>query len=196
MANVVTSIDFSAARPEATRLEALEARVRALEEERDRDARSSAVCLVVCSGELDRLLAALTIANGAASMGSEVRIFFTFWATAALRRTTPGPRRPLLDRMIGWILPKGPGRLPLSRAHFGGLGTALMKWRMRQRQFPGLEEQLAMAAELGVKLHVCSTSLDLLGLGFDDLVDHAGLEQCGVSTFVSHALDSRVTMFF
>jgi len=38
--------------------------------------------LIVFSGDLDRAIAAFIIANGAAAMGDEVTMFFTFWASA------------------------------------------------------------------------------------------------------------------
>ena len=41
--------------------------------------------MVVFSGELDKQLAAMIIATGAAAMGMKVVMFFTFWGTAALR---------------------------------------------------------------------------------------------------------------
>ena len=37
------------------------------------------VALVVFSGDLDRVLAAFVIATGAAAMGQQVSMFFTFW---------------------------------------------------------------------------------------------------------------------
>ena len=35
--------------------------------------------MVVFSDDMDRALASLVIANGAAAMGSKVTLFFTFW---------------------------------------------------------------------------------------------------------------------
>ena len=64
--------------------------------------------MVVFSGDLDKILAALTMATGAATMGTEVCLFFTFWATPVLRRANvSGVKRPLMDRMLGRMLPEG-----------------------------------------------------------------------------------------
>lgn len=41
---------------------------------------------VVFSGDLDKTIAAFIITNGAAAMGREVTIFFTFWGLNILRR--------------------------------------------------------------------------------------------------------------
>ena len=42
--------------------------------------------IVVFSSDFDKMVAAFIIANGAAAMGSEVTMFFTFWGLNALRR--------------------------------------------------------------------------------------------------------------
>jgi hypothetical protein len=64
------------------RLTAIEARLLNLE----RRAPEDRVSMVVFSGEMDRVLAAFVIATGAASMGMEVSMFFTFWGLSALRK--------------------------------------------------------------------------------------------------------------
>jgi peroxiredoxin family protein len=153
------------------------------------------LCLFVCSGDFERVLAALTVANAAAVMGTPVRMFFAFFAAAALRRPGARPARGMFDRLIAGLMPASGGDLPLSRNHFAGLGTRLLKWRMRAKGFPGFEEQLRIAADAGVQIHVCSASLDLLGLGVSDLVNYPGLGPCGVATFVSESLGANVTMF-
>ena len=154
------------------------------------------VCMVVFSGDLDKLLAALTMATGAASMGTEVCLFFTFWATSALRRQkTLATKRPLMDRALGHMLPRGANGLKLSRMNMGGMGTAMIKQRMRSKQFAGFDELLEMAKESGVSIRVCEMSMDLMGIHKDELIDYPGLEQCGVATFMEAALHSRVTLF-
>ena len=46
---------------------------------------SNKVSIVVFSGDLDRILAALIIATGAVAMGMKAVLFFTFWGTPVLR---------------------------------------------------------------------------------------------------------------
>ena len=58
--------------------------------------------IIVFSGDLDKMLAAFVIANGAAAMGDDVTMFFTFWGLNALRKSgaasTPRARvRPAED---------------------------------------------------------------------------------------------------
>ncbi|HLA80372.1 MAG TPA: DsrE/DsrF/DrsH-like family protein [Thermoleophilia bacterium] len=154
------------------------------------------VCMVVFSGDLDKVLAALTMATGAAAMGTDVCLFFTFWATPVLRRAHSGHvDRPVIDRVLGRMLPRGTKGLKLSRMNMGGLGTAMIKRRMREKQFASCDELLEMARESGVRIRVCDMSMDLLGIRMDELIDYPGLEQCGVATFMEAALDSCVTLF-
>jgi peroxiredoxin family protein len=154
------------------------------------------LCMVVFSGDLDKLLAALTMATGAAAMGTDVCLFFTFWATPILRRVHDGDAsKPIMDRVFARMLPQGTKGLKLSRMNMGGLGTAMIKRRMREKQFADCEELLEMAKESGVRIRVCDMSMDLMGIRADELIDYPGLEQCGVATFMENALDSCVTLF-
>jgi hypothetical protein len=49
------------------------------------DDTSRDVAIVVFSGDLDKVLAALVIANGAVAMGGRASLFFTFWGLYALK---------------------------------------------------------------------------------------------------------------
>jgi peroxiredoxin family protein len=154
------------------------------------------VCMVVFSGDLDKILAALTMATGAAAMGTDVCLFFTFWATPILRRReSAAVKKPLMDTALGRMLPRGTKGLKLSRMNLGGLGTAMIKRRMRDKQFASCDELLEMAKESGVRIRVCDMSMDLMGIRTDELIDYPGLEQCGVATFMESALESCVTLF-
>lgn len=156
---------------------------------------SSGVSVLVSSADLDRLLAALTIAIGAASMGGPASLFFSFWGVAALRKPDAKSRaRSLLERLLGWLLPCGASSLGLSRMHMGGVGTSMLKRRMHDKNIPGVDALFAMAAECGVRLYVCTTTLELMGLALDDLIDYPSIEACGVSAFLSTAYDSRLTL--
>ena len=147
------------------------------------------------SGEMDRLRAALTLANGAAACGMQATLFFTFWSLAALR----DPKRPArgvktwLDRLLRAMLPSGSGRLPISSMNFGGAGAAFFSYVLRKRNVQSLTELLADAQELGVRLVVCQMSLGVLGLTAGDLLD--GVEFGGLTAFLEEASDSAVTLF-
>ncbi len=150
--------------------------------------------LVVFSGELDKVLAAFVIANGARAMGSEVTMFFTFWGLNALRKPVPPPpSKAWLDRMFGWMMPRGADALALSRMHFLGAGTALMKHVMRRKGVPALPKMIETAQQSGVRLVACTMSMDIMGLQQRELLD--GVELGGVAAFLDDASHSDTTLF-
>lgn len=149
---------------------------------------------VVFSGELDKVLAAFVIANGAVSMGSGVTMFFTFWGLNALRKNVPqAGGKGLLDWMFGWMMPKGPGKLALSNMHMMGMGTAMMKYVMKQKRVDSLPALMGMARKAGVKMVACTMSMDVMGLKKEELID--GIELGGVASFLGDADKSNVTLF-
>ncbi|MFA5206566.1 MAG: DsrE/DsrF/DrsH-like family protein, partial [Lentisphaeria bacterium] len=150
--------------------------------------------IVVFSGDLDRVLAAFVIANGAVAMGSPVTMFFTFWGLNALRKAGPqAGGKGIVDRMFGLMMPKGPGALKLSKMNFLGAGTAMMKWVMRRKQAPNLPDLIAQARAAGVRLVACTMSMDVMGLKREELLD--GLELGGAATFLGEADQSSATLF-
>ena len=172
----------------------LEARLAKLERAVQAQRREGTLILL-SSGDYDQVHKGLSLATGAASMGQDVHVFVTLWATAALRRPDPPSRvRGWVERVFGWLLPKGAGALSLSRMHFGGAGTAMMRRRMSDKGIPDCAELLEMAREAGVRISVCEMTMDLLGLNRADLIDYPGLELCGVATFTAAAGTSATTL--
>ena len=150
------------------------------------------ICLQ--TSDMDRALAALTIANGAAAMGQRVRVYFAFWGVTVLARR-PNPDAPLRRRMLARCIAWLSGALRLPKLNLLGIGPAMLRLRMRAKAQPGVEEQLEMAREFGVEIFVCDSTLDMFGLEAGDLDPAVGFQLCGVSTFVDHALDSKQTLF-
>jgi peroxiredoxin family protein len=151
--------------------------------------------LIVFSGSLDRLIAAMVLATGAAAMGMKVSMFFTFWGTAALRRDARKLQKTLLERMFGWMLPKGPRRLPLSQMNMAGGGPMMIRYIMKKKGVASVEEMMDLAAELGVTVYVCTMSMDLLGMKEAEMRDFPGLSYCGVAKFLETAAPGKITMF-
>ncbi len=152
--------------------------------------------MVVMSGDLDHLLAAFIIATGASAMFEKVSMFFTFWATAALRdpKLAP-PRKDVMGAAFGALLPKGPPKLGLSRMHFCGLGTSVLKRLMKSKGVRSLDELIALAAEGGVEIFVCEMSMNLMGMRREELIDYPGLKLAGVATFLQRAGASKASLF-
>lgn len=152
--------------------------------------------MIVFSGDLDKLLAAMIIATGAAAMGMEVVQFFTFWGTAALRNPKAQENgKDFMSKMFGWMLPKGRNAVKLSKMNMGGMGTAMMKGLMKKKNAPSLDQLFDIAAQLGVKIKVCEMSMDLMGFKHEEIIDYPGIEYVGVATFLAHAKESSNQLF-
>jgi NADPH-dependent 2,4-dienoyl-CoA reductase/sulfur reductase-like enzyme/peroxiredoxin family protein/rhodanese-related sulfurtransferase/TusA-related sulfurtransferase len=150
--------------------------------------------LVVFSGDFDRAMAAFIIANGAAAMGARVTMFFTFWGLNVLRReNAPAVQKNLVERMFGWMMPRGAGKLPLSKMHMGGMGLAMIKGIMRKKRVPALGELIASARQAGVRLVACAMSMDLMGIKPEELID--GVESGGVAMYLDSASGGNVNLF-
>jgi NADPH-dependent 2,4-dienoyl-CoA reductase/sulfur reductase-like enzyme/peroxiredoxin family protein/rhodanese-related sulfurtransferase/TusA-related sulfurtransferase len=158
-------------------------------------ANSSGKKTIVCfSGDLDRALATFIIANGAAAMGSEVTIFFTFWGLNILRKQDPPRiRKSLLDWMFSFMMPRGVGHLKLSKLNMAGIGTLMMKHVMRSKNVMTLEELVATAKLNGVRLIACSMSMEIMGIAREELID--GVEIAGVANYLGRADEAAVNLF-
>jgi peroxiredoxin family protein len=150
--------------------------------------------LIVFSGSLDRLIAAFVLATGAAAMGMQVSMFFTFWGTAALRKQNVHVQKTLLERMFGWMLPRGVTKLPLSQMNMAGAGPAMIRYVMQKNGVASVEEMIELSKELGVELNVCTMSMELLGMKPDELIDYPGKTYCGVAKFLETAAPGKITM--
>lgn len=153
------------------------------------------VTIVVLSGDMDRVMAAFIIATGAAAMGMQVTMFFTFWGLNTIRKETPpsGAKGWML-KMFGKLNKGGANNLPLSRFHFGGVGTRMMKKVMGDHRMPGISELLETAQDLEVRMIACTTTMGMMGITKDDLID--GVDQlAGVSTYLAEAKQGSVNLF-
>ena len=152
--------------------------------------------MIVFSGDMDKMIAAMIIATGAVAMGMKAVLFFTFWGTAALREPKANVGgKDLMSKMFGWMLPKGRNKLKLSQMHMAGMGTAMLKDLMRKKNAPSLDQLFEMAGQLGVQIKVCEMSMDLMGFKREEIIDYPDLEYCGVATFLAEAKTSRVQLF-
>lgn len=150
--------------------------------------------IVLFSGDLDKAIAAFIIANGAAAYDHEVTMFFTFWGLNALRRDEPiKTNKGLLEKAFGWMMPRGPKKLGLSKMNFGGLGPQMIKHVMKKHRALSLPELIELAQEQGVKLVACTMTMDLLGLQQEELIE--GLEYAGVAAYLGDAANAKVNLF-
>jgi len=151
--------------------------------------------LIVFSGDFDRAMAALIIANGAAAMGDDVTMFFTFWGLNIIRKSEKVKvgGKSFLQGMFGKMMPRGTGKLGLSKMNFAGMGVPMMKKVMKAAGAMSLEELLAAAQEQGVKFVACTMTMDMLGFKKEELLD--GVEFAGVTAYLAEADEANVNLF-
>jgi len=164
---------------------------------------ASAVCavdsckkksMVVFSGDFDKVMAAFIIANGAASMGSEVTMFFTFWGLNALRKPEGASvKKNAIESMFGWMMPRGADKLKLSQMNMGGMGLSMIKGIMRAKNVQSLPDLIKAAQAAGVRLVACTMSMDLMGIKREELID--GIEEGGVAMYLDRAEAGNVNLF-
>lgn len=149
---------------------------------------------IVFSDDMDRALASLVLANGAASSGKEVTLFFTFWGLSVLKRDRkPRVRKDFMGRMFGAMLPSKTQKLKLSKMNFGGMGPRMMRARMKNQNVDSIEQMLANAIDSGCRLVACQMSMDVMGVKQEELID--GVEIGGVATYMEAASASNVNLF-
>jgi NADPH-dependent 2,4-dienoyl-CoA reductase/sulfur reductase-like enzyme/peroxiredoxin family protein/rhodanese-related sulfurtransferase/TusA-related sulfurtransferase len=150
--------------------------------------------IVVFSDDFDRVMASFIIANGAASMGSEVTMFFTFWGLNVLRKSeNVKVKKGLLEAMFGRIMPRGTGELGLSKLNMVGMGAALMKNIMKKKHVASLNELIDAARLSGVRLVACTMTMDIMGIKREELID--GVEEGGVAMYLDQAEAGNVNLF-
>jgi len=158
-------------------------------------AENEKMTIVVFSGELDRALAAFILATTAASMGMEVSMFFTFWGLNIIKKNEGSIRsKGLMRKMLNFMNRGGSKRLKLSRFNMLGLGTWMMKRLMKEVNMPSIDEFIAMAHQMGVKLISCSTSCGVMGLAEDAFRSEVE-SLAGAAYFLGEAREAKVTLF-
>jgi peroxiredoxin family protein len=150
--------------------------------------------IIVFSGDLDRTLAAFVLATGAAASGLQTSMFFTFWGLSVLKKKGgPGGSKSLKERMFAMMTPTGSESLGTSKLNFFGMGAVMLRSMMKDKGIATLEELIALARELDVKMTACTMSMDAMGVAKEELAD--GLEYGGVATFLADATRARVSLF-
>jgi peroxiredoxin family protein len=151
------------------------------------------VTVVVFSGDLDRVMAALVIATGAASMGLAVSMFFTFWGLSVVKKERRLDGKNVLEKAFSVMTPAGIGGLGVSKMNFAGAGALMLRKMMKDKDVASVEELFAMAREMGVRMVACTMTMDVMGVREEELIDD--IELGGVATYLGDASDSKVTLF-
>ena len=150
--------------------------------------------LIVFCDDLDKALASFVIANGAASTGKKVTMFFTFWGLNVIKKQQkPAVSKDIFGKMFGWMLPAHSGKLKLSKMNMGGAGSWMMRLIMKQKRIDSLESLIQQAVDNGVEMIACTMSMDVMGVQKEELMDNVTLG--GVASYLERAEEANVNLF-
>ena len=150
--------------------------------------------LIVFSDDLDKALASFVIANGAASTGKKVTMFFTFWGLNVIKKQhKPTVTKDIFGKMFGWMLPTHSGKLKLSKMNMGGAGSWMMRLIMKRKRIDSLESLVQQAIDNGVEMIACTMSMDVMGVQKEELMDNVTLG--GVASYLERAEEANVNLF-
>ncbi|MCY0909370.1 MAG: DsrE/DsrF/DrsH-like family protein [Sulfobacillus thermotolerans] len=123
------------------------------------------VAIISSAGDIEGAYKTLNVANAAAAMDAEVSVFCTF---GGLQMLMKDPQYPL-----------SPGMEP---------------FKERAATLPSIKELREMAMDMGVKFIACQMTMDLMGIGPEQLMDD--IVTAGAATFMEDALDADSTVTF
>ena len=150
--------------------------------------------IVVFSDDLDKALASFVIANGAASTGKKVSMFFTFWGLNVIKKSQkPAVEKDIWGRMFSWMLPSDSKALKLSQMNMMGIGSKMMRFLMKKKKIDSLESLIAQAREQGVEFIACTMSMDVMGVKKEELLDDVTLG--GVATYLERTEEANLNLF-
>src|SRR3990172_5567363 len=155
------------------------------------------VVLVVSKGHLDEVYPPLMIATGAAAMGAEVDIFFTFYGMNILKKggadklqVSPvgKPAMPKPDFSpfpVPNIISVLPGMTPIA--------TWMMKKKIKDIGMMSIPDLIKSAKEMGVRFWACTPTMELMKIKQEDMIETSGC--IGVAGFLDMAAEADVTLF-
>jgi peroxiredoxin family protein len=130
---------------------------------------SNKLSIILFSGTTDKIISAGVLSQAAAAMGSEVKIFVTFWGLLSF---TKGPKK--------MILPK----------EFENMGAALQEG-MQRENVKSWYEMIKEAKEFGAKVYACSMACGVMNIKKQDL-DPIVDDMVGAATFLQEAEDGQI----
>lgn len=160
--------------------------------------RKRRLALVASKGSLDMAYPPFIMATTAASMGWDTAIFFTFYGLDIIHKKklhslkvapVGNPAMPAPFQSIPIQVPNIVGVIPGATA----LATAFMKKWMADSNIPTIPEMIEIAKEIGVKLYACTTTMGMMGVREEDLLE--GIEVLGATAFLDFASEADVSLF-
>ena len=90
-------------------------------------------------------------------------------------------------------MPPNAKKLKLSKMNMGGMGSKMMRMRMKSKNIDLLEEMILKAKGAGVEMIACQMSMDMMGVDQSEFID--GIEIGGVANYLERAGQSVNNLF-
>lgn len=174
-------------------VESLKKQVSSLKSEINDQKLNDHVSLIVFSGDFDKAIAAFTLATGAAAMGQDVTMFFTYWGLNIIKKERRYKGKSLFQKMATWMMPGNTKDLKPSQMAYGPLGAKMFRHMMKGKA-ESLEALLELAQELDIKMAACTQSMEVLGIKREELIDPT-MDLIGVAAYYEEALKSKNSYF-
>jgi len=151
--------------------------------------------ILMFSGEYDKALAGLILANTAKEMDIDVTIFFAFWGLLLIRNPNNMSEedKTSYEKMFSSMIPKRLEDLPLSKMNLAGMGKKMLKEMMEDKDAPTLTDFLNGAIKKGIKMLACKLSCEIMGFKKEELLDN--VEIVTAEDYLKDALDSNIQLF-
>ncbi|NLL81972.1 MAG: sulfide reductase [Tissierellia bacterium] len=151
--------------------------------------------ILIFSGEYDKALAALILANTALEMNVEVTIFFAFWGLTLVRDpdVITDEEKTAYEKMFSNMTPKGIEDLPLSKMNFAGIGKKMLQDMMDDNDTPRIQDFLKGAINKGAKFGACKLSCEIMGFGEEEFLPQVKI--ITAEDYIKDALESEIQLF-
>jgi len=151
--------------------------------------------ILMFSGEYDKALAALILANTAKEMGMDVTIFFAFWGLLLIRDPSKMNEedKSTYERIFANMTPKNIEDLPLSKMNLAGLGKKMLLEMMEENHTPTLTDFLNGALNKGIKMQACKLSCEIIGFSKEELLEQ--VEIVTANDYLKDAMNSDIQLF-
>jgi len=151
--------------------------------------------ILLFSGDYDKCLAALIVANGALETGMTATVFCAFWGLFLLRdpEKISVEDKNIYEKMFSSITPSDAEKLPLSKMNMAGIGKSMLLTMMDENQTPHLKDFLQGARKKGVRFCACKLSLEIMGFKPEELL--TGIEVIDVKAYLQDAVEADIQLF-
>lgn len=151
--------------------------------------------IILFSGEYDKAMAALILANSAREMNVTVHIFFAFWGLSLIRDPDKMSLedKTTFEKMFSLMAPMGPEDLPLSKMNFAGLGKIMLKEMMEEHDAPDLTAFLKGAQKKGVNFFACKLSVEVMGYKLEEFLPD--VKELTANEYLADALEADIQLF-